>query len=284
MGRLAGDRVLQFCRFPEPVMSKESRFVIAGVRNLLLGALPPDVLALLSPTLREVMLKRGCVLHEPGALIEHVYFPHDALIFRIAVMQRGEAVAAAAIGWEGAVGTAVALERTHAISRAMVQLPGMAARMPASDFRAAALRSPVLRKLVARFDAFQMEQLVQVAGCNAVHDLSARLSRLLLECADRVGDDFELTQEVLAQMLGVRRTTVTLVAQSLQVAGLIRYRRGRIELVDRAALQASACECYQTLRQRARELLPAGVDCEQAESSAVAVHHSHSPSSLLSVG
>jgi CRP-like cAMP-binding protein len=265
-------------------MPKDSRPLITRARNLLLGTLPPDELALLTPFLREVTLTRGSVLHEPGALIEQVYLPHDAVVFQIAVMQRGEAVATAAVGWEGAVGSAVALERTHAISRTVVQLPGTAARMPASEFRSAALRSPVLRNFVAHCDAFQMEQLVQAGGCNAVHEVSARLSRLLLECADRVGNDFALTQEMLAQMLGVRRTTVTLVAKSFQAAGLVRYRHGQIEVVDRATLQASACECYKSLRQRARDLLHAGFDAEQAESPAAGVHRSHNLSSPLSVG
>jgi len=229
--------------------------MLDGSRNLVLGALSSSEMALLLPTLLDVSLKSGAVLYEAGAPIDNVYFPYDALISRLAVMQGGEAVSTHVIGWEGAVGTAVALEQPRAIIKTVVQLAGTAACMPAGEFRSAALKSPNLCELARRCDSFQTEQALQAAGCNAVHRVEQRLPRCLLECSDRVGDEFVLTQEALAQMLGVQRTTVTIAARDLQSAGVIAYRRGQIRIVNRAALEASACECYQTLRKRAVSFL-----------------------------
>ena len=130
--------------------------------------------------------------------------------------------------------------------------------MPASEFRSAAIKAQALRDLAIRCDAFQMEQALQAAGCNAVHSVEQRLSRCLLECSDRTGYALILTHETLAKILGVRRTTVTLVAQNLLSSGTIKYRRGNIEIVDRAALETSACRCYRVLRQRAESLLAHG--------------------------
>jgi CRP-like cAMP-binding protein len=223
----------------------------AGTRNLVLGALSSGEVSSLLPTLRHVSLQSGRVLYDAGALIDTVYFPHDALISRLAVMRGGETVSVQVIGWEAAVGTAVALEQPRAIIKTVVQLAGTAACVPAREFRSAALKSPNLSELVRRCDSFQTEQVLQAAACNAVHKVEQRLPRCLLECSDRVGDEFVLTQQALAQMLGVRRTTVTIMAHSLLSAGAIAYRRGQIRIINRAALEASACECYLTLRKRA---------------------------------
>ena len=221
----------------------------AQPHNFLLSALSAEEPALLAPFLQDVVLPSGSALYDPGALIEHVYFPFDTVVCRLAVMQRGEAITAAVIGREAALGTEVALGRAHAIGKTAVLLTGRAARVPASEFRSAAMKSSLLRDLVIRCDALQVEQAVQAAGCNAVHNVEQRLSRSLLECSDRAGNALSVTQETLAQMLGVRRTTITLVAHSLLSSGAIKYRRGNIEIVDRAALEASACGCYRLLRQ-----------------------------------
>src|SRR5579871_4053511 len=140
------------------------RLMLDGSRNLVLGALSSSEMALLLPTLLDVSLKSGAVLYEAGAPIDNVYFPYDALISRLAVMQGGEAVSTHVIGWEGAVGTAVALEQPRAIIKTVVQLAGTAACMPAGEFRSAALKSPNLCELARHCDSFQTEQALQAAG------------------------------------------------------------------------------------------------------------------------
>jgi CRP-like cAMP-binding protein len=212
-------------------------------------------MALLAPNLREVALPRGTVLHEPGDLIEEVYFPIEALISLLTVMRDGEIIETATVGREAALGTTVALNPVRASVRAVVQLAGTAMRIGAAEFEAAAARSRVLRDLVGRCSERLMVHLQQSVACNALHNTEARLCRWLLEYSDRAGDALAVTQDFLAQTLGVRRTTVTIIAQILQNAGVIRYRRGVIQIVDRPALEAAACECYRTIRHRGDALL-----------------------------
>jgi CRP-like cAMP-binding protein len=224
--------------------------------NRLLASLPAADLALLAP-FRESLLPRGMVLQEPGRPIEHVYFPLGGMISLIMRMQGGETVEIVPIGREGALGTGVALGSGRALVTAIVQLPGMVARIPAAQFQEAASRSSAVRQLATCCNELLIANMQQSVACSTLHDAEARLSRCLLQTADRIGGDLvPLTQDVLAQMLGVRRTTVTIVARLLQSAGLIRYRRGQIQLVDRAALEKGACECYRSIRELTDRLLP----------------------------
>jgi CRP-like cAMP-binding protein len=193
-------------------------------------------------------------LYEADDPIDRVYFPHDAVIARVAAFEDGESIVTAVIGREAVFGFGVSLDLPRALNRTVVLLSGTAARIAAADFQAACLRSPALRKVAARCTALLINQLHQSAACNAHHSLEGRLSRWLLECSDRVGSEVQLTQSMLAQMLGVRRTSVTLIACSLQSSGAIKYSRGTIRILDRLALEASACECYRTVRQRADSL------------------------------
>lgn len=225
------------------------------VSNRVLAALPPAEMALLAPWLREVSLPRGTVLHEPGDLVEDVYFPHDALISLITIMGDGTSIETGTVGREAALGITVAPTPVRAAGRAVVQLAGTAARIGVAELEGAATRSPALRDLVGRCNELLIMQLQQSVACNALHDTEARLCRWLLEYSDRAGDALALTQDFLAHTLGVRRTTVTIIAQILQNAGMIRYRRGVIQIVDRPALEAGACECYRTIRQRTDALL-----------------------------
>ena len=228
-----------------------------GTLNRLLAALPAAELASLTPAMKDVALERGAVLQRPGDIVEHIYFPHSGMISVVVVMQTGEEVETATIGREGALGTGVALGSRHATGRALVQLPGTAARIPAAQFVAAASRSAAIRDIAARYNTLLIAQIQQSVACNALHDAEARLCRWLLNCSDCVNSDtIPLTQEFLGQMLGVRRTTVTIVARMLQAAGMIRYRRGVIQIIDRAALEEGACECYATTRQHLEWLLP----------------------------
>jgi CRP-like cAMP-binding protein len=218
--------------------------------NRLLAALPPDDRGALAPHLRTVALERGVILHEAGGEIEQVYFPHGGMVSLVAVMQSGATVETATVGRNGIIGSAVALGSRCAVGRAVVQLPGTAARIPAAQFCAAAKDSDAIRDLAVRCNDFLIAQIQQSVACNALHTLEARLCRWLLQTHDCVdGGMVPLTQEFLAQMLGVRRTTVTIAARLLQSAGMIRYRRGLVQIIDRAALEKAACECYGTMRQ-----------------------------------
>jgi CRP-like cAMP-binding protein len=217
--------------------------------NRFLAALPPDDLAHLTPHLRPLSLQRGVVLHEPGEEFGHVYFPHSGMVSLVAVMHSGATVETVTVGRGGVIGATAGLGSRRAFGRAIVQLPCHAARLPVAQFQAAAEHSNAIRDLVVRYNDLLISQIQQSVACNAVHGLEARLCRWLLQthdCGD--GDAIPLTQEFLGQMLGVRRTTVTIAARLLQGAGMIRYRRGNIQILDRAALEASACECYAAVK------------------------------------
>jgi len=218
--------------------------------NRFLAALGPQDQAFLSPHLRPVTLERGAVLHESGDAIDQIYFPHSGMVSLVAVMQNGATVETATIGRGGVVGAMAALGSRTISGRAVVQLPGSAMRMGAAQFRAAARDSERIRDLVVRYNDLLISQIQQSVACNALHGLESRLCRWLLQTHDCVdGDTIPLTQEFLAQMLGVRRTTVTIAARLLQSAGLIRYRRGLIQVVNREGLEKASCECHATVRQ-----------------------------------
>jgi len=218
--------------------------------NRFLAALGPDERALLTPHLRAVPLERSAVLYETGDEIEHIYFPHSGMISLVAVMQNGATVETATIGRDGVVGATAGLGAHQAFGRAIVQLPGAAMRIGASQFRAAARDNDRIRQLVVRYNDLLISEIQQSVACNALHALEPRLCRWLLQTHDCVdGDTIPLTQEFLAQMLGVRRTTVTIAARLLQSAGFIRYRRGLIQVTNREGLEKAACECHATVRQ-----------------------------------
>jgi CRP-like cAMP-binding protein len=227
---------------------KKARLAPKG-RNRLLAALKPADLALLSPHLEESRLKQGVMLKEAGELIEQVYFPESGMISLLAVMTGGNGVETATIGREGAVGVTAGLGGRIATGRAVVQLEGSFAHLAVGPFKKAMNKSPAMRDFLARYNDAQTSLVYQVAGCNALHQAPMRLCRWLLQTHDRgEGDIVPLTQEFLSEMLGVQRTTVTMLAKELQEDGLIDYRRGRIEIVDRKGLEARACECYATAR------------------------------------
>lgn len=220
-------------------------------RNCLLAALAPVDLALLSPHLRTVALLRGTVLQEQDATVEQVYFPLGGLISLVSVMDTGEVIETAAVGREGTLGAFAGLGPWHAFTRAIVQISGAAAAISTSPFQSAVAESDSIRNLILRYKEGLLAQVQQTAACNALHPVEARLARWLLQALDRVEDpNLPLTQDYIAQMLGVRRTTVTLIAGKLQSENLIRYRRGRIEVLDRLGLEQTACECYRRIRSR----------------------------------
>jgi len=223
--------------------------------NRFLAALPAHDFALLAPHLRPVALVHGAALHEPGDDIEHVYFPQSGMISLVVVMRDGATVETTTVGRGGAVGTSAGLGSRCAFGRAVVQLPGTAASIPASSFHAIANQSPSVRALVVRYNDLLIRQIQQSVACNALHSLEARLSRWLLQTHDSVdGDVVPLTQEFLGQMLGVRRTTVTIAARLLQATGMISYRRGHIHILNRPGIEGLACECYSAVRHSADKL------------------------------
>jgi CRP-like cAMP-binding protein len=228
--------------------------------NRFLATLPPHDFSLLAPRLRTVALQRGVMLHDVGEEIEQVYFPHAGMVSLVAVMQSGATVETATIGPGGAIGASAGLGVRQTFGRAVVQLPSTAAWISASQFRAAANESRAIRDLIVRYNDLLLAQVQQSVACNALHALEARLCRWLLQAHDCVeGDIIPLTQQFVSQMLGVRRTTVTIAAQLLQSAGLIRYRRGHIQILDRKALNELSCECYAVVRHYADNIFPPSV-------------------------
>jgi CRP-like cAMP-binding protein len=220
-------------------------------RNRLLAALQPSDFALLSPHLRDLHFKQEVLLQEAGDLIDHIYFPQTGMISVLAAMQEGTAVETATIGREGAVGIMAGLGGRHAAGRAVVQVEGQSSQISVAPFRAAVEQSHGIRTLIVRYNDAQMALIQQSAGCNALHHVEKRLCRWLLQTRDRSDTDvLSLTQEFLSQMLGVQRSSVSLIASQLQTAGLIRYRRGRVEIIDREGLEKKACECYEVTRRK----------------------------------
>jgi CRP-like cAMP-binding protein len=228
------------------------------VRNAILRALPPEDFALLAPHLSHVALDKGRLLFDPGDPIDLIYFPNNCVISLMTLMDSGQAIESATIGREGALGLGAAMAPRQSLSRAIVQVAGQASRAPIGALREAYGASAALRSLVDRHCDALYGHAIQSVACNALHTVEARFCRWLLTCHDRIDHNtVSLTQEFLADMLGVQRTTVTAVAGALQTRGLIRYRRGIVDILDRPGLEAMTCECYGAVRRLYERLLPA---------------------------
>ena len=230
--------------------------LVRPLDNKLLASLPRDHFDLLAPLLATVPLNQGIVLVQPGDEFEHVYFPHSGMLSLLIVMQDGKAIETATVGREGLVGGMAGLGLYKSLVRVVVQLPMTASKITAPNFRKVAEKSDAVRNLCINFNEVLLSQARVTAACNALHLTEARLCRWLLQSADRAASDtVNLTQELLAEMLGVRRTSVTEVASKIQSAGAISYSRGVIKILDRSALEALACECYQMLLNQEAELV-----------------------------
>jgi CRP-like cAMP-binding protein len=224
-------------------------------RNRLLGALPADELDQLLPLLESVPLVDGMPIYEPNEPITHVYFPISGVVSMVSEMRAGT-VEVGTVGREGMTGLPIVLHATTMPSRAFVQVPGHAYRMRASDLFTALGESPRTTRLVYRYVLALFDQAAQHAACNRLHALEERCARWLLMTHDRVdGDVLPLKQQFLAEMLGVHRPAVTIAAGALQKAGVIRYTRGKVTVLDRKALEEASCECYRIITRRAAELL-----------------------------
>ena len=213
--------------------------------NRLLDRLPPDesdrLLALAEP----VSLRHLEQLFEQDGPLPHVYFPKSGVLSIVISLGEGRVVEAATIGNEGMVGIPALLGLDFTTATATAQVPGDSLRIPTPSFMEAMSRGGPLDLTLRRYIAFSLRSAYQAVACNALHSVEERMARWLLTTQDRVGSsEFLLTQEFLAQMLGVRRQSVQVVAGTLQTAGLITYRRGQVRVMDREGLEAASCECY----------------------------------------
>lgn len=216
--------------------------------NKLLASLPRRDFDGLRLHLAAISLVQGNVVYEAGTEVDYVYFPHGGMFSLLAVMRDGKAIETATVGREGAVGAMAGLGLYKSLVRVMVQLPLHASKIAAAPFRKAVAASDALRDVCVRYNEVLLTQARITAACNALHHIEERFCRWLLQSADRAASDtVALTQELLAEMLGVRRTSVTDVAGRMQDKGIITYSRGVIRILDRAALERLSCECYQSL-------------------------------------
>jgi len=221
--------------------------------NHLLDAMPPDELRKLRPHLTQTRLHQGDVIQKAGAPIEHVYFPTEGMVSLVAELESGEAIEIAAIGREGAIGTKVGLNPQFAFSSAVVQLPGSAFRIESARFQEAAFKNLAVMHIATCANDIMIANLQQSAACNAHHGVEARLARWLLQAADHFdADELPLTQHFLSQMLGARRTTVSLAAATLAKLHAVEYRRGKIHIKNRALLEQQSCGCYRALTQNVK--------------------------------
>jgi len=216
--------------------------------NFLLNRLPRDVLSSIEPCLATVELPPGEVLAETHQPIEKVYFPLSGIISCMVELVDGGAIETGMIGRDGVFGATQALDGRVSVSHVKMQVRGRMSVVSSRHFRQLADQLPPLRKLMFDYEQFLFAQAQQTAACNAVHDIQARACKWLLRMHDLVGADLALTQEFLAQMMGVRRTSITAVACALQEEGMISYRRGYIHLLDLARLRKCACECHEAVR------------------------------------
>jgi len=218
-------------------------------RNRLLAQLPKDEFQRLLPKLQSVSLEFKRVLYEPRASLDYAYFPERGVVSQLTVMEDGAGIEVATIGNEGVVGLPILFGMTEISSRLVVQVPASALRMSAHALREETSGDTPLRRVLLRYNGAYLTQVSQSVGCNGLHSVPRRCCRWLLMTHDRVeGDDFPITHEFLAQMLGVRRPSITQVLQPLQEDGLIRYRRGNMTVLDRRGLEAASCECYRIVQ------------------------------------
>ncbi|WP_020506166.1 Crp/Fnr family transcriptional regulator [Lamprocystis purpurea] len=225
--------------------------------NHLLAVLPPAVLERLVPRLELVELPLGEALYESGGRLSHVYFPTDAIVSLLNVMENGASAEIAVIGNDGLVGIALFLGSETMPNRAVVQSAGQAYRLKGSVFKQEFNSSGAFQRLLLRYTSALLAQMAQTAVCNRHHTVDQQLCRWLLLCLDRLpSNELTMTQELIANMLGVRREGVTDAAGKLQSAGLIEYSRGHIRMLDRPGLEARVCECYAVVRKEFSRLLP----------------------------
>ncbi len=229
-------------------------------QNFLLAALPPDEYQRWVPMLELVDMPLGQVLYESGLTLSHMYFPLDAIVSLLYVMENGSSAEIAVVGNEGLVGVSLFMGGNTTPSRAVVQSGGRGFRLEAKAIKDEFNRAGPVLHLLLRYTQALITQMAQTAVCNRHHTLDQQLCRWLLLSLDRLkGNELVMTQELIANMLGVRREGVTESALKLQSSGLIHYSRGRIKVLDRNGLEERTCECYAVVKKEYDRLLPATV-------------------------
>ena len=226
-------------------------------QNHLLAALPEDIQSRLFPSLEPVTLPLGKVLYESGDTLRHVYFPTDSIVSLLYVMESGASAEISVVGNEGLVGISLFMGGESTPSRAIVQSAGSAYRLPGQQLKDEFNRHGEFQNLLLRYTQALITQMSQTAVCNRHHTIDQQLCRWLLLSLDRLPDNrLTMTQELIANMLGVRREGVTEAAGKLQRAGVIHYSRGQITVLDRPKLEQLSCECYAVVKRETDRLLP----------------------------
>ena len=229
---------------------------VAHSPNHLLAALRAADFELLRPHLRTAELVQEVVLVRAGEPLTHVFFPHNGVISLVVSLASGETVEVAMIGRDSIFGASAALDGRISLTDAVVQLPGVTSTLEVERLRMVADQSIPFRTTLIRHEQALFAQAQQSAACNASHPVDARLARWLLRIHDLSGEDkLYLTQDFLAQMIGVQRNSVSVVAHKLQHAGIIRYNRGHIEITDLRGLEDASCECYKAVSAQYKRLL-----------------------------
>ncbi|MDZ8135287.1 MAG: Crp/Fnr family transcriptional regulator [Nostoc sp. DedQUE04] len=224
--------------------------------NKLLAALPTSDYERLLPHLKLVSLPTRQVLYEPGEPITHVYFPQNAVVSIVTCMRDGSTVEVGIVSNEGMVGIPIILGSNTTTTKAFVQVAGAGMQIDADILRTEFNRGGAIQKLLLRYVRAIYTELTQSCACNRLHSLEERLARWLLTVSDRLAsEEFPLTQEFIAQMLGVRRSGVTVAASTLSRAGMISYQRGHIKILNREDLEATSCECYRVIQKEFTRLL-----------------------------
>ena len=237
-------------------MAQEIDLAEAVSANRLLATLEPELLTAVREHLELVDLAARDPVYDRWQPIDNVYFPVDAVVSIVADMGDGSVIEVATVGREGMVGVPALLQAEADDHRSFTQVPGRALRLPAERFLELVEASKPFERLLHRYVQALITQIARSAACNRAHSIDERAGRWLLLTHDRAGrDEFPLTQEFLAQMLGVRRPSVTIAAGMLQKAGFIRYSRGRVTVVDREGLESASCDCYRIIRDEYERLL-----------------------------
>lgn len=220
-------------------------------KNQLICAFASDYRARLAPFMERVNLKLGTTVCEAGGMLNHAYFPEGCVLSLLTVLENGSEIECANIGREGAFGLFAAMYSGVSFNRCTVQLEGQMLRCDIKYLREEFKQSPHMQGLLVSYSETLLSQVMQTVACNSLHSVEERLSRWLLMMHDRAeGEKLTYTHEFLARIMGANRTSITLAAQSLQNDGLIQYRRGMMQVEDRAGLEAAACECYGIVKAR----------------------------------
>ena len=235
--------------FDHNVMSKSQK--VDAQRNWLIGAMENSSRKRITPHLEPVQLKLGDIVCEAGGLLKHAYFPQGGVLSLLTVLENGSAIETANIGREGAFGLFAAMYSRVSFNRCLVQLESGIVRCPIELLQSEFKRSEHVRNLFVSYSETLLSQVQQTVACNALHTTEQRICRWLLMMLDRAdGTELPYTHEFLANMLGANRKSVTLAAQSMQETGLINYRRGKIQVLNRPGLEKASCECYAIVRER----------------------------------